>query len=332
MILHHDGKNAMLRTVLETDPAATASLCFQSVFEDYFGRIQISSFDILDGAWIYFMLSLCDFPVLAHSVINEDSVRFSAIASVSENFHAVRVVKASNIALDHVNGHIGSQAININVSNRTLGLRTITVWYGCTGAIVRVPYPYRQRVPSFLDHTGPIRVPENGQINSTASNLNHLVGNTALLPSLNVLNVLELSNLTFGSVADYFWLLASIPSITKSLAILGNTFRESQSICDAVGRGIELEHLEMKSAEDSSLFLRDDCPTSLKSLRVACDSRSPRMISKISSRGPPVWSTYVSTLKNEKTNQVPFLTFKPAGFELTPCQFLDLSLDLNHSP
>ncbi len=44
------------------------------------------------------------------------------------------------------------------------GLCTVTVWYGCTGAIVRVPYPYRQRVPSILDHMGPIRVPENGQI------------------------------------------------------------------------------------------------------------------------------------------------------------------------
>ncbi len=45
-----------------------------------------------------------------------------------------------------------------------LGLRTVTVWYGCMGAVIRVPYPYRQRVPSILDPTGPIRVAENGQI------------------------------------------------------------------------------------------------------------------------------------------------------------------------
>ncbi|SJL16866.1 uncharacterized protein ARMOST_20396 [Armillaria ostoyae] len=77
-----------------------------------------------------------------------------------------------------------------------------------------------------------------------------LVGNTALLPSLIVLKDLELSNLTFESVEDYFWLLASLPSTLRKLAVLGNTFRKSQSTCHAVGRGIELEHLETKSAED----------------------------------------------------------------------------------
>ncbi len=96
-----------------------------------------------------------------------------------------------------------------------------------------------------------------------------LVGNTALLPSLIILNDLELSNLTFGSVAGYFWLLASLPSTLKKLTARGNTFLESHSICHTVRRGIGLEHLGTKSAEDLSLLLRDDCPISLKSLRVA---------------------------------------------------------------
>ncbi|KAK0430131.1 hypothetical protein EV421DRAFT_1937097 [Armillaria borealis] len=84
-----------------------------------------------------------------------------------------------------------------------------------------------------------------------------------------ILKDFELSNLTFQSVEDYFWLFASLPSTLKKLTVLGNIFRDSQSTCHAVGRGIELEHLETKSAEDLSLLLRDDCPISLKSLRVA---------------------------------------------------------------
>ncbi|PBK87189.1 hypothetical protein ARMGADRAFT_1035082 [Armillaria gallica] len=96
-----------------------------------------------------------------------------------------------------------------------------------------------------------------------------LVGSTALLPSLILLADLELSNLTFGSVADYFLLLASLPSTLKKLTTRANIFRESQSIFHTMGLGVELEHLETKSAEDLSLLLRDDCPISLKSLRLA---------------------------------------------------------------
>ncbi|KAK0188290.1 hypothetical protein F5146DRAFT_1202320 [Armillaria mellea] len=96
-----------------------------------------------------------------------------------------------------------------------------------------------------------------------------LVGNTALPPSLIFFDDLELSNLTFWSVADYFRLLASLPSTLKKLTACANTFGDSQSLFHTSGRKIMLEHLETKSADDCAVLLRSDCPITLKYLRVA---------------------------------------------------------------
>ncbi len=98
------------------------------------------------------------------------------------------------------------------------------------------------------------------------------IGNTTILPSLTILKDLELSDLTFCVVEDYFKLLANLPPTLKKLKVRGIEFKYHQSwpiVRNIVGRGVDLEHLETDSAEDFSLLLRDDCPISLKSLRVA---------------------------------------------------------------
>ncbi|KAK0484109.1 hypothetical protein EDD18DRAFT_1336332 [Armillaria luteobubalina] len=127
-----------------------------------------------------------------------------------------------------------------------------------------------------------------------------LVGNTSILPSLIVLYDLELSNLTFASADDYFQLLASLPPTLKKLAVFGSTFLESQSISYAVGRGIEVEHLQTESAEDLSLLLRDDCPISLKSLRVAHVSRaSPHDLERLVQSTPHLIDLKIDIRKPE---------------------------------
>ncbi|KAK0188286.1 hypothetical protein F5146DRAFT_1002386 [Armillaria mellea] len=94
-----------------------------------------------------------------------------------------------------------------------------------------------------------------------------VVGNMALLPSLIHLGDLELWGLTFALVSDYFRLLESLPSSLKSLTARENTFGESQSVFHAVARGINLERLETRSADDLAMLLRNDCPISPKSLQ-----------------------------------------------------------------
>ncbi|SJL18687.1 uncharacterized protein ARMOST_22286 [Armillaria ostoyae] len=94
------------------------------------------------------------------------------------------------------------------------------------------------------------------------------IGNTTILPSLNVLRVLELANLTFSSVVDYFGLLASLSQTVNELKVRRITFRESESTW-IVGRRIQIERLETDSDADLAPLLRDDCPVSIVSLRVA---------------------------------------------------------------
>ncbi|KAK0215152.1 hypothetical protein IW262DRAFT_1514228 [Armillaria fumosa] len=98
------------------------------------------------------------------------------------------------------------------------------------------------------------------------------IRNMAMIPSLSVLRDLELSRLIFWVVEDYFRLLANLPPTLKKLAVHGITFRfeDSGTGCySTVRRGAELEHLETHLGEDLSVLLRDDCPISFKSLRVA---------------------------------------------------------------
>lgn len=98
------------------------------------------------------------------------------------------------------------------------------------------------------------------------------IGNTAILPSLTIPKDLELSDLTFCVIEDYFKLLANLPPTLKKLKVRGIEFKYYQSwpiVGNIVSRGVDLEHLETDSAKDFSLLLRDDCLISLKSLRVA---------------------------------------------------------------
>ncbi|KAK0431857.1 hypothetical protein EV421DRAFT_1925401 [Armillaria borealis] len=98
------------------------------------------------------------------------------------------------------------------------------------------------------------------------------IGNTTILPSLTILKDLDLSDLTFSAVDDYFKLLANLPPTLKKLTVRGIEFKYHQSepiVDNIVSRGAALEHLETDSAEDLTLLLKDHCPISLKSLRVA---------------------------------------------------------------
>ncbi|KAK0215157.1 hypothetical protein IW262DRAFT_1514254 [Armillaria fumosa] len=94
------------------------------------------------------------------------------------------------------------------------------------------------------------------------------IGNTAILPSLTLLKELELANLSFPSLADYFTLLSSLPLTLNRLKVRMNRFRECQSACTC-NRTIELKRLETDSADDLAPFLRVDCPVSLLQLEVA---------------------------------------------------------------
>ncbi|KAK0431837.1 hypothetical protein EV421DRAFT_1742759 [Armillaria borealis] len=76
------------------------------------------------------------------------------------------------------------------------------------------------------------------------------VGNTAILPALIALNDLELANLSFSSVADFFALLSNLPSTLKHLKNRTITFG------DGVRTGF-------------GTILIADCPVSLPSLRAA---------------------------------------------------------------
>ncbi|KAK0485473.1 hypothetical protein EDD18DRAFT_1427976 [Armillaria luteobubalina] len=141
-----------------------------------------------------------------------------------------------------------------------------------------------------------------------------LVGNTSILPSLIILYDLELSNLTFASADDYFQLLTSLPPTLKKLAVSGNTFLESKLISYAVGRRIEVEHLQTESAEDLSLLLRDDCPISLKSLRVAHVSQaSPHDLEPLVQSTPHLIDLKIDIKKPED---------RPASFPLTRLKYL----------
>ncbi|KAK0475664.1 hypothetical protein EDD18DRAFT_1366907 [Armillaria luteobubalina] len=86
-----------------------------------------------------------------------------------------------------------------------------------------------------------------------------LIGNTAILPSLTLLKELELANLSFPSLADYFALLSSLPLTLNQLKIRKNRFRECQSAYTC-NRTIKLKCLETHSAGDLAPFLRVDCP------------------------------------------------------------------------
>ncbi|KAK0224534.1 hypothetical protein EDD85DRAFT_859622 [Armillaria nabsnona] len=94
--------------------------------------------------------------------------------------------------------------------------------------------------------------------------------NTAILPSLSVLRELELSYVTFWVVDDYFRLLGNLPPTLKRLkAHEINFHRLRPPVYATVGRGVALEYLDTDKAQDLSVLLRDGCPISLASLRVA---------------------------------------------------------------
>ncbi|KAK0475673.1 hypothetical protein EDD18DRAFT_1387587 [Armillaria luteobubalina] len=96
--------------------------------------------------------------------------------------------------------------------------------------------------------------------------------NTMLLTTLTSLHYVKLSSLKFRTLASFFKLLSALPPSLKKLTLFEIKIHNSlwPSKYTTVSRGVELEHLETSNDMNLSLLIRDDCPISLKSLRVAC--------------------------------------------------------------
>ncbi|SJL18680.1 uncharacterized protein ARMOST_22279 [Armillaria ostoyae] len=94
--------------------------------------------------------------------------------------------------------------------------------------------------------------------------------NTAILPSMSLLSDLNLSNVSFWVLDDHFKLLGNLPPTLKRLTAHRIDFHRSRpTVYTTVGRGVDLEHLNTHTAQDLLMLLRDGCPISLASLRVA---------------------------------------------------------------
>ncbi|PBK64315.1 hypothetical protein ARMSODRAFT_979149 [Armillaria solidipes] len=94
--------------------------------------------------------------------------------------------------------------------------------------------------------------------------------NTDIFPFMSVLRDLDLSHVSFWVVDDYFRLLGNLPPTLKKLTAHRIDFHRSRpTVYTTVGRGVALEHLNTHTAQDLSMLLRDGCPISLASLRVA---------------------------------------------------------------
>ncbi|KAK0437606.1 uncharacterized protein EV420DRAFT_1769957 [Desarmillaria tabescens] len=144
------------------------------------------------------------------------------------------------------------------------------------------------------------------------------VGNTAILPALTYLTNLELTNLSFPCLADYFRLLETLPLTVKSVKVRMITFRESQSNW-IVGRRIELERLDIDSAADLAPFLRDDCPISPISLReVSLPYSSVRDLEVFLRRIPILLDL---SIKMDKFEDIPvsFLFTKSKALSIIDC-------------
>ncbi|SJL17181.1 uncharacterized protein ARMOST_20726 [Armillaria ostoyae] len=95
------------------------------------------------------------------------------------------------------------------------------------------------------------------------------LGNLTILPSLKLLQVLELMNMATQSRSDYFGVLSTIPPSVKALRLRNNTFLHHLPFPHLVTRKIEVERLRIDSATDLSPLLENDSPISFCSLCAA---------------------------------------------------------------
>ncbi|SJL17198.1 uncharacterized protein ARMOST_20744 [Armillaria ostoyae] len=95
------------------------------------------------------------------------------------------------------------------------------------------------------------------------------LGNLTILPSLKLLQVLELANIAVQSRSDYCKILSTIPPSVKDLSLRNNTFLHHSPFPHPVTRKIEVERLNIETETDLSSLLEDDCPISFRSLCVA---------------------------------------------------------------
>ncbi|PBK90340.1 hypothetical protein ARMGADRAFT_1082624 [Armillaria gallica] len=113
------------------------------------------------------------------------------------------------------------------------------------------------------------------------------LGNLTILPSLKLLQVLELAYIAAQSRREYFEILSTIPLSVKDLSLRDNTFLDSSLLLHPVTHRIEVEGLHISLLTDLSSLLEDDCPISLRSLRLTSISHpEPQELRDLVERNP----------------------------------------------
>ncbi|KAK0221225.1 hypothetical protein EDD85DRAFT_941606 [Armillaria nabsnona] len=133
------------------------------------------------------------------------------------------------------------------------------------------------------------------------------LGNLTILPSLKLLQALELAYITIQSRSDYFGALSTIPPSVKDLRLRNNTFLDNSSFPYPVTRKIEVEWLNTETATDLSSLLEGDCPISFRSLRVASIGH-PELhdIRNLVQRSPRLVNLTIFVRKSEQGQTPPF--------------------------
>ncbi|KAK0435490.1 hypothetical protein EV421DRAFT_1908562 [Armillaria borealis] len=131
--------------------------------------------------------------------------------------------------------------------------------------------PAPQFLADFKDRTPASTLVRNAKFDG-----GHL-GNLTILPSLKLLQVLELMNMAIQSRSDYFGVLSTIPPSVKVLRLRNNTSLHNSPFTHLVTCKIEVERLRIDSATDLSPLLEDDCPISFfATCGIPQTSRTPR--------------------------------------------------------
>ncbi|PBK90350.1 hypothetical protein ARMGADRAFT_1082631 [Armillaria gallica] len=127
---------------------------------------------------------------------------------------------------------------------------------------------FKDRTPALNEDISKEILPWSTLVRNAKFSSGHL-GNLTILPSLKLLQALELVKMAIQSRSDYFGVLSTIPQSVKDLWLRNNTFLHNSPFPRPVKRKIEAERLTIETATDLSLLLEDDCPISFCSLRVA---------------------------------------------------------------
>ncbi len=143
------------------------------------------------------------------------------------------------------------------------------------------------------------------------------LGNLTILPSLKLLQVLELVKMAIQSRSDYFGVLSTIPPSVRDPRLRNNTFLHKLPFPHPVTRKIEVEQLTIKTATDLSLLLEDYCPISFRSLRVASIGH-PKLhdIRNLVQRSPRLVDLTIFVRKSERGQSMQYFIKIPYHYHL----------------